>query len=250
MYVSSRLSLREIGSEIRRSPGYVRRRLQAAGITLRPASSYSPPPGGRRKRPAPAQVAAMARAYEQGKSLAEVARDHGHGVSDTTAGRWLREAGVQIRPRGGTRGPRRPPPDVTSVRRLADKGLTVEQAAGQLGCSQDAIYRTRHAAGIRGRAGLPLPSPAQLRDDYRRAGSVHALRARYRVSHRRLRDALAAAGVEIGQARRNPAALPGQSSRSALRIPVLLRSARHQYPGIGLRANPARGSARRGFRLP
>ncbi len=208
MYVSSRLSLRKTGAAIGRSAGYVARRLDAAGYDRRPASSYSPPPGGRRTPPTAPQVTAMARAYEQGSSLAAVGSRYG--MSDTKAGRILRDAGVQLRPRGGTPGPRRPGPSVDKVRQLKDQGLTVRETAEQLKCSESAVYEARQAAGIRGRAGRPLPPPAQLRADYDREGSVHALRARYHVSERRLRTALAAAGVEIGAAGRNPAALTGQ----------------------------------------
>lgn len=210
MYVSSCLSLRQTGAAIGRSAGYVARRLDAAGYDRRPASSYSPPPGGRRTPPTAPQVTAMARAYEQGSSLAAVGSRYG--MSDTKAGRILREAGVQLRPRGGTRGPRRPGPSVDKVRQLKDQGLTVRETAEQLKCSEAAVYKARQAAGIRGRAGRPLPPPEQLRADYDREGSVHALRARYHVSQRRLRPALAAAGVELGASRRNPAALTVQLS--------------------------------------
>lgn len=129
-----------------------------------------------------------------------------YGVSHITAQRWLRAAGIAVRPAGrGLHHQGRPTPTADELRRLvhevhwgyrqigAHYGVTAPAVAQWL--KKYGIPRPTH--GETRRKGQPLPTIQELRALYDAGLSLEAVGQRYGVSREPIRQLCRAAGIEL-----------------------------------------------------
>lgn len=138
LYVDQGLSLAVIGRRLGHTADWVRTRLVAAGVPLRPP--------GRQPTITDDQVRSL---LDKGLRVAQIAEELG--VTDSSVLDRMRAngwTGPPRRPRGPSRNAP-PPPRVESLRQLyATEGLTVAEVAQRLGQSEGRVTAALAAAGI------------------------------------------------------------------------------------------------------
>jgi hypothetical protein len=145
------------------------------------------------RQSAAVDVAALARAYEQGASLRRCGTEFG--VSAPVVARLLRAQQVTIRPAHG----RRVRADPDEVARAYQAGQTLIQCAAAFGISPPTAGRLLRAAGVTPRAAHRRRAevdPADLARAYQGLG-LAACAAKFGVSTRVVRLLLVAQGVQI-----------------------------------------------------
>jgi transposase len=203
MYVTDGRAIGDIATTAGVSARTARRWLVEAGIDIRPPS---PQPGhGGLARPLAAQ---LHRWYvTQLMTTDEIASRCGV-ASTSTIVRWLREAGVPLRPPGRSvqaRGLRTPTAE--ELRRLVwQEHRPYREIALMYGCDPSAVAHWLNESGIPRpttwetiRAGTKpdMPTPEVLRARYATGESLRAIADDYTVSWQTIRELATASGVEL-----------------------------------------------------
>ena len=151
LYVSEDLPMNALASRYRVGKVTLRSWLVEAGIPIRTRREA----GGRRLLAAPPDVE-LRRLYEdEGRSVSDIA--HRLRVSETTARRWVAEAGIALRRsplKNRRRGQSEPlvPPGVEMLTRLyVEEGRSLADVAAYLGASVHLVRSWMTEAGIRSR---------------------------------------------------------------------------------------------------
>jgi hypothetical protein len=207
-------SIRGIARDTRIPAKTVHRRLRAAGTRFRHPGGQAAGPG--RHRPlTPAETQAVKAAYQQGGiSLDDLGARYDR--SGDSIARLLRRTGVSVRPRGRTLAAGPAPefrPDVAVMHRQGMRPADI--AARTPGATASQIARELRRAGLVPHRGHPIPLGPDLAVAYAEAGSVRALAGSLHADEKRIRVALAEAGVPAGSLRRIPAPLRPATARLA-----------------------------------
>ena len=202
LYQEDKLSIRAVAAACSRPAKTVHRRLVAAEIPRR-----APGGGSQRRRTArlgPEQEQQMAEAYlRDDVSLDSLGATYG--VSADTVARKLRARGIPIRERGRTLAALPSPEPSAELLRLHDAGIPPRDIAAQMeGLGAAEVARQLRGSGRTPHRGRVIPSGAALTAARAKAGSVRALAKELKVSEKRLRAALEAAGKDPIAAQRAP----------------------------------------------
>ncbi|MFI9845097.1 helix-turn-helix domain-containing protein [Nonomuraea sp. NPDC051941] len=188
---ASGLTVRQVAAELKVSHAAVHRALVAANVPRRPRGSTASLLSPQRR----AQILA---AYRSGMPIEDMMR------SLRVCGRTIKsvaeEAGEPPRERGGPRSL-----DWDQIAGLADQGWPSDAIAVLVGGSIGHVRAILRDMGY-GRGLAELPESPELVELYQRLKSVRAVARHLRAGPRRVKDALAAAGVDTTRSFRQPRA--------------------------------------------
>lgn len=157
-------SLRQVREEFGGTAWSVSKLLREAGVTLRKGGPSKGQPRPPRNTPPDAEtVQAMADCYVKDReTLAEIGQEFGYHAA--TVAQHLRDIGVEIRPKSQPRPLRNTPPDIKTVRAMADRYVkdreTLTKIGQEFGYHAETVAEHLRSVGVSiRRRGRPNDAP-------------------------------------------------------------------------------------------